>query len=173
MRAVPPIPSLPWRPAVVAAALALAVLPAAARADGGLEGETFTLAGASTGGILGDAAASGGKALKLWSTTTAARTVTVPASVAQIRVRAKGQQCAGAPQLTVDVDGIRALSAVVPGTTYADYVTNLPVLPGAHTVRIGFPNDVRTSTCDRNLIVDAVTLVPAGTTAPAPPPSLP
>ena len=42
--------------------------------------------------------------------------------------------------------------------SYATYTADVAVAAGTHTVKAAFTNDYRTSSCDRNLIVDSVTL---------------
>jgi hypothetical protein len=62
--------------------------------------------------------------------------------------------------MAVDVDGKRVLTSFVSATTYKDHVATVALAAGAHTVKVAFLNDLM-STCDRNLIVDNVTLAPA------------
>ncbi len=66
--------------ALATTAAALALSPAAALADTAVEAEAMTLSSSGAGGILTDANASGGKALKLWSNGSASKSVAVPQS---------------------------------------------------------------------------------------------
>jgi hypothetical protein len=165
------------RPLAVTGLAALALLaPATARAAGPLEAETLAPAPSRAGGVITDTAASAGRALKLWSNASATGTVQLSQPSATLSVRARGQQCSGAPIVQVSVDGVRLLSAPVTATGYATTITNLPIAPGAHRVSVGFPNDLKSATCDRNLIVDSLTLsssAPPPAVSPPPPPALP
>jgi endoglucanase len=129
-------------------ALLICAAPAAA-APVTVEAETLALA-PGTG-----QAASG--ALKIWSTATATGSVTSRASK-RITVRARGEQCVGAPRMIVSVDGRTALDVNVSATSWTDYAADLPLNDGTHALSVRFDNDYRTATCDRNLLVDRVQL---------------
>jgi predicted xylan-binding protein with Ca-dependent carbohydrate-binding module len=166
------------RPLAAAGLAALALLaPATAHAASPLEAETLAPAQSSAGGVVADTAASAGRALKLWSNVTASGRVSLTQPAATLSVRARGQQCAGAPLMHVSVDGVRLLSAAVTATGYTTSIANLPIVPGAHTVAVTFANDYKSATCDRNLIVDRLALSetapPAPGVTPPPPPALP
>jgi endoglucanase len=134
--------------ALATTALLIAAAPAAA-APVTVEAETLTLpAGAGQ-------AASG--ALKIWSTATAAGPVTSRAT-RRITVRARGEQCSGAPRMIVSVDGRVALDVNVTATTWTDYAADVALGDGSHTLAIRFDNDFNSATCDRNLLVDRVQL---------------
>jgi hypothetical protein len=121
----------------------------AAAAPVTVEAETLSLpAGA------GQAA---GGALKIWSTATASGSVTSRAT-RRITVLARGEQCSGAPRMIVAVDGRVALDVNVGATSWTDYAADLALADGAHTLTVRFDNDYRSATCDRNLLVDRVTL---------------
>src|SRR5918997_4379098 len=100
------------RSALVASAVAaaFAALPAVAHADTVTQGESLTLSPSSAGRVQTDSAASGGKALNFWANASASRTVAVAETSAKLIVRARGQQCSGAPQMSVYVDGTRRLT---------------------------------------------------------------
>jgi hypothetical protein len=129
-------------------ALLICAAPAAA-APVTVEAETLSLP-AGTG-----QAASG--ALKIWSTATATGAVTSRAT-RRITVRARGEQCGGAPRMIVSVDGRVALDLNVGATSWTDYAADLALSDGSHTLNVRFNNDTRTATCDRNLYVDRVVL---------------
>jgi Polysaccharide lyase/Ca-dependent carbohydrate-binding module xylan-binding len=158
---------------------ALAAMPGLAQADASVQGESLTLAPAKSGVIVSDSAAEGHKALKLLSNGSASRSVASTTGLDRISVRARGQSCAGAPKLTVDVDGVRRLTATVSATKYAAYSASAALPTGTHAVKVAFVNDSRSATCDRNVFVDAIALrsgpepaVPApATPAPAPAPA--
>ena len=143
-------------PAVAAALSALTIASPAGAAPVTTEAETLSLP-AGTGAIVSDSSALNGKALKLWSTTTASGTVTSRASK-RITVRARGEQCSGAPRMIVKVDGATALDVTVGSTSWTDYAADLPLSDGAHAITVRFDNDYLSATCDRNLLVDRVQL---------------
>ena len=130
----------------------------------GLEAETMSLASGS-GGRFADGAASGGSALLIHSNATASKGVTAP-NAGRIVVRARGDQCDGAPRMVVRVGATRVLSRLVTAETWTDHAVSIAPASGAQTVRISFINDRRTSYCDRNLRVDKVSFG----AAPAPEP---
>lgn len=133
----------------------------------GIEAETMALPAAS-GQVTSDPAASGGRALLVWSSDTAGTTANLPAASA-VTVRARGDQCAGAPQLKLSIDGQQVFSATVSGTAWADYRGPLASSTGSHQVTVTFTNDYRDSNCDRNVYVDKLTFstsAPSGTPAP-------
>ncbi|HEX6459627.1 MAG TPA: glycoside hydrolase family 6 protein [Thermoleophilaceae bacterium] len=111
----------------------------------------------SNGAAFSDSSASGGRALLIWSNGRASQDFTTT-GVRSITVRARGDQCAGAPQMTVTVDGTAVLSAAVPATSWTDYTASAAVADGPHSIGIAFTNDYSGGGCDRNLRVDRVTL---------------
>jgi endoglucanase len=123
-----------------------------------LEGESMSLP-SSAGAAFADSSASGGRGLLMWSNSRATATVTTGA-VNRLVVRARGDQCAGAPNMTVKVDGVTVLTAAVSSGLWTDYSAPLPAGAGSHTVEVGYDNDLVTS-CDRNLRVDKLTFVAA------------
>lgn len=143
-------------PAAALAALALsAVHPAgAAAATPGFEAESMSLP-SNSGTVFGDSAASGGRALLIWSNATATAGYST-SGVQAISVRAKGDQCAGAPQMKVSVDGKVVLSRPVSATAWTEYGANVALADGAHTVSVAFTNDHTAAGCDRNLRVDRI-----------------
>jgi hypothetical protein len=147
--------------AVAAAVLIVSLLAAASRAGAagsGLEAETMSLP-ASGGMAFGDAAASGGRALLIWSEATATTTVTTEGAQS-ISVRARGDQCQGAPHMVVAIDGAIVLSHDVGSSGWSDYGANLALPDGTHTVSISFTNDAVRDGCDRNLRIDRVDFSP-------------
>src|SRR3954447_7840416 len=113
------------------------------------EAETLSLPPGSGQGASG--------ALKILSTATATGTVASRAT-RRITVRARGEQCGGAPRMIVSVDGRVALDVNVGATAWTDYAADLPLADGTHSVTVRFDNDYRSATCDRNLYVDRVQL---------------
>src|SRR5919202_2746161 len=157
------ISSLARRAALTAlGALALAA-PAASAATTALPAETMTLP-SSSGAVFTDDAAAGGRALLLWSNATATGSVSTVAA-RRIAVRARGDQCAGAPHMSVRVDGREVLAADVAATTWSTYAANVALADGAHQIAVAFTNDAVATGCDRNLRVDDISF---GSTAAAP-----
>jgi glucose/arabinose dehydrogenase/PKD repeat protein len=125
-----------------------------------LEAENMTLPTALNIVIYSTTSASGGKAVRYWQNGTVTKTLTVPATT-QLTVRARGDQCNGAPNLVVRVDGAQVFSTVVPATVFSDYSVQLSLAAGAHTVEVAFTNDFYGGTgCDRNLHLDKLTFSP-------------
>src|SRR3954453_64736 len=86
-----------------AAGAAAPAPPAAGAAPAAVPAESLTLPSAS-GAVFADAAATGGRALLLWSNGTATGSASTVAA-RRIAVRARGAQCAGPPHMIVRVDG--------------------------------------------------------------------
>jgi hypothetical protein len=115
----------------------------------------------STGNARGysDANASGQRAVFFPRNATISKTTTLPA-FQHLIVRARGDQCQGAPTMVVRVDGTQVMSAAVSSTTFADYVVARSAAAGSHKVEISFLNDFTATGCDRNLRVDKVSVGP-------------
>lgn len=133
-----------------------------------LEGESMTPSLFFAAGTVRDSSASGGSALVLSGSSTASKKVTVSAS-AKVVIRAKGQQCSGAPAMTVKVDGVNVGSSSVTATTWAEYTAEVKIPAGSHTVAVAFTNGFWTIFCSRKLSIDTVTVVPDGSTTTTPP----
>jgi predicted xylan-binding protein with Ca-dependent carbohydrate-binding module/lysyl oxidase/fibronectin type III domain protein len=139
-----------------------------------LEAETMSIASDADTFVFSDAAASGGKALMFPSNDTVNGSITTSASTATLTLRARGDQCQGAPQAQVGIDGTNRLTATVSATSWTNYSAAVNIPAGNHTVTITFPNDrfVR-GTCDRNLRVDKLTFVYGTGTGDTTPPAAP
>ena len=156
--------------AVVLAAIAILLSQGwafGAATTASFEAETMSLA-AGSGGSFSDQSASAGSGLLIQTNATALKSVTTT-KADRLVVRARGDQCVGAPRMVVKVGNTQVLSKAVSATTWTDYPVSIAPVSGAQTVRISFTNDRRTSSCDRNLRVDKVSFV--SSTAPAPEPS--
>jgi endoglucanase len=151
---------------VSVAVLAGPVQPAPA-ATQTLEAEGFSLA-SSAGGPYSDAAASGGRGLLMWNNATASQSFTTETS-GSLAIRARGDQCSGAPKMTLRVDGIQVLSAGVSSTSFTTYDSTIQVAAGTHTLAVSYDNDYRSKRCDRNLRLDMALIT---TPDPAPAPTL-
>ena len=144
------------RRGLVAAALAVLAVPTSAGAATlTTEAETLSLS-SSSGMVRTDTSASGGRSLLIWSSATATGTVTTKAA-RRLSVRVRGDQCLGAPEVAVDVDGKRVITAGVSSTTWTSVATDLALADGAHTVAVRFTNDANATGCDRNLHLDSLT----------------
>jgi predicted xylan-binding protein with Ca-dependent carbohydrate-binding module/lysyl oxidase/fibronectin type III domain protein len=161
---------------LVAAVFALLIIHSAHSATGSalLEAEGMTtISPPSDTHPFTDAAASGGQAMSFPGNDTIQGSITTTATATTLTLRARGDQCSGAPTGTVAVDGSTVLSASVSATSWTDYSAAVNIPAGTHTVRITYPNDFRSSsTCDRNLRADKVTLV-YGTSTDGTPPAPP
>lgn len=116
-----------------------------------------------------DANASAGTGKLVWSNAAATGQVTTPAA-GKITVRARGDQCNGAPQMAVKLDGTQVMLVPVAATTWTDYSVDTPVSAGTHALSIAFTNDFKvTGGCDRNLRLDKVTFSGTGSEPPPPP----
>src|SRR5207253_2505770 len=93
--------------------------------------------------------------LLIWSNGSASATLATTAA-RSISIRARGDQCAGAPHMAVTIDGVEVLSQDVSSGGWADYGAELSVPDGTHTLTISFTNDTVSGGCDRNLRVDRV-----------------
>ena len=126
-----------------------------------IEAESFTIP-SDFGGVVGnDTAASGGKFVSFWSNDSISKTVTTPAGTG-ITVRALGDQCNGAPSLTLAMDGTNVLTVSVSATTWTSYPLTRAVSAGSHTFTVSYTNDSKTSSCDRNLRFDSLTITGTG-----------
>ena len=117
----------------------------------------------SAGATFSDATASGGRALLIWSSGTATAQLSSN-GLQQVWVKARGDQCAGAPHMVVTLDGKTVINQDVPATTWTAYSGSTGAADGPHTVAVSFTNDYRSSSCDRNLRIDRVTLTGTSST---------
>jgi fibronectin type 3 domain-containing protein len=134
--------------------------PTAGGGGGGsttIEAENFTIPADFGGRVYTDTSASGGRAVSFWSNDSISTTVNTVAG-SQIVVRAFGDQCNGAPNLVLAMDGTNVLSTAVPAGSWTAYTVAKTVTAGSHTFTLSFTNDAKTSTCDRNLRADSVTV---------------
>src|SRR3954453_11292900 len=109
--------------AACTAALTVGAAGTAAAATTVREAEALALP-AAAGTSFADTAASGGRGLLVWSNGTATGSV-VTTAARRVVVRARGDQCEGAPRMTVAVDGRRVLDAAVSSSSWADYGVEL------------------------------------------------
>ncbi|MDP9442945.1 MAG: glycoside hydrolase family 6 protein [Actinomycetota bacterium] len=116
---------------------------------------------ASAGQVFSDGAASGGEGLLIWSNGTAAASTSTTSASAWLAVRARGDQCEGAPQLRIAVNGMGGTTLAVSSSGWADYVVPVDPAPGAKRIEATFLNDHATPWCDRNVRLDSLVFRPA------------
>ncbi|WP_432826340.1 carbohydrate-binding domain-containing protein [Dactylosporangium sp. CA-092794] len=117
-----------------------------------LEAESMRVTSGAAG-TYRDPAASGGSALQMWTAATASTQLTAPAAT-RLVVRARGDQCSGAPVMRVQVDGRVVETVQVHASSWTDYPVAGSWGAGAHTLTLSFANDLVTEACDRNLHID-------------------
>ncbi len=149
---------------MAATAVALLIPAAVNAAVPQYEAESFVLP-TSSGQVFSEASASNSKALLIWSNGTASNTVQTMTTTESITVRAKGDQCSGAPSLRLVADNATVSEFAVSATVWTDYRIPITLLPGTHTLSVQFTNDARTTTCDRNLRFDVLKINPVTATA--------
>ncbi len=119
-----------------------------------------------------DPGALNGEALLMTGNDLASKTVKATGTIEQVVVRARGDQCKGAPQMAVEIAGVRMLTASVSSTTWHNYSASRWIAAGTHGVSVAYTNDYSGNGCDRNLRVDVVTLgIAAAAPAPKPVPA--
>lgn len=119
----------------------------------------------------GDSVASGGKSLKFYTNGTASTTITTTSETDQVSLYGRGDQCQGAPFMTVKVNGIPVYTDSRVGFVYDNstafdrnwwgrpYTSNNKIPAGTHRVQISYNNDLQVQgVCDRNAIIDKVVL---------------
>ncbi len=134
-----------------------------------IEAESMTLPDSDVH-VFSDPNASGGKALNFTSNDTATTTLTTGA-INKLILTARGDQCQGAPEAIVTIDGIKVFTVQVPATTWTQYSAAANIAAGKHTFTIAYDNDLYVpGVCDRNLRVDDLVVSYSGS---APTPLLP
>lgn len=120
-----------------------------------LEAETMLLSAKNIGSIVIDKTASGGKSLSLLSNGT--MTGSLQGWTNKVTVTAKGDQCKGAPQMDINIDGINRLTTTVSNTSWANFSIPLTLPNATHTIKVTFNNDQKSgSSCDRGLYIDRI-----------------
>ncbi|HEX2231867.1 MAG TPA: carbohydrate-binding domain-containing protein [Thermoleophilaceae bacterium] len=123
-----------------------------------IEGESMSRP--TTARVYWQTGLSGGAAVKLFQNGRLTASRLLP-SVASVTIRARGDQCAGAPLASLLVDGVAVASHTVSSTVFTDYTATVPIGAGTHDLAIAFTNDhYQAGVCDRNLDVDKVTFSP-------------
>lgn len=114
------------------------------------------------------------KARLFYANSVATGEVVLPQQTNQIVIVARGDQCQGAPNMRLKIDGTEVASRAVSRSGWVSYTTKTTVTPGRHMVELAFTNDlyVPSIRCDRNLYVDRIVLsgpAPKPTPPPTPP----
>lgn len=150
---------------VALALLALGAKPAlAAPDDVTFEGETMSIP-SGYGQAQFDANAQGSNTLQIWANNGAAtKTVTPTRSSIHLFVRARGDDCVGAPTISVKIGSKEWYAGPVSTSGYAWIGVRMSIPAGTHTVSISLTNDYSVTVggvkiCDRNAFIDQVTLV--------------
>ena len=115
--------------------------------------------------VTSDFSTRGGEYLFIRSDAKATGSITTTEPTSKVVLRARGEQCEGAPAAEVLIDDTRVLSKRIASETWRSYRVDAPLPVGTHTVEIRFSNDrYHDSSCDRNLLVDQVSLSNRGAT---------
>ncbi len=147
------------------------VLPftAAAGTTTTAEAENMTWSPASSVSVYSDSTASGGQAVRVHANAAGTASITTGSSIQQVSVIAYGEQCGGAPNLQVNVDGVVLGNQAVTAIAWTQYNFPVNVAAGTHIVQLGFTNQYRTRRCTRALRLDRTDVyLSAGSPSPAP-----
>jgi endoglucanase len=125
-----------------------------------IQGESMSTTPANCCAVMPGSFGAAGPYLKLWGNGTAAASFSLASGAESITVSAAGDQCQGAPLMTVQVDGKDVMSDIsVSNTSFANIRADVSLTPGSHTLAITFSNDFYSAgICDRNLMIDAAVL---------------
>lgn len=152
---------------VVIGAMVLSPSSAAAATIGVLEAETMTLNPPTSGSIINGGTTST-TYLRLTATgAVATGTINSTGSTTSVIVRAKANQCNGSPQLRLSVDNVVIFTPTITNDgKLLEYTALLAVGMGSHDVKLELLNFYKQGTCNRNAIIDAISLI--GTEGPPP-----
>ncbi len=128
--------------------------------------EAETMALPPGGSILADRNAGGASAVKLSTNGTALGSVVLPRKTTGLQVTTRGDQCKGAPNMTVAVDGKHIQSASITSTSWSNYQLPAALEAGSHELAVSFTNDNVAKNCSRNLYIDSLTFTGPEVTAP-------
>ena len=118
-----------------------------------IESEQMTLSPSSSGRIVTDRSASGGSALAITGNATASATLTIPSSTTGLVIRAKVS--AGAPNMTVAIDGEPVTTLLVTPTGYTDFTFAGALLAGVHLITVSSSS----ATSKNTLYLDKITTI--------------
>lgn len=155
-------PAAPYRLIAALAALVCLVAAApsaAATSVASVEGESTTFDGWNMKQV-DDGSAAGGSAVRFGWVGSARMTVRLGRDTDAVTLRVRGDQCAGAPEYRLSVNGAVVTIGPVASTAWTEQTHALPLLAGTHVVEVRFTNDFQqgygASACDRNLYLDTV-----------------
>ena len=136
--------------------------PGAHAADVDLEGENLLSESGAT--ARSDPEASGGRAVEITPEIGAAGSFTLPGSAVHLFVRARGNDCLGAPVISVRIDGLDRYVGPVSTVGYTEVGARISLGTGAHSVAValvdGFSGGLGGSPfCSRTALIDSITLV--------------
>src|SRR5690348_6686287 len=127
-----------------------------------VEAESLTIPADFGGKLSTDANASGGQTLTFWANDTATGSVTTGGTTTTLTLRARADLCSGGATALVKIDGTTVLTATASTATFADYSSAVNIPAGTHSISLSYTNDLKTSSCDRNLRADKLTFVGGG-----------
>jgi hypothetical protein len=144
----------------------------ASSAVASFEGESMAAPSSNVGAVVSDTGASGTSSFLVWGDGYISRTLSTRAAKG-ITIRARAEQCNGAPIMSVKIDGQVLFSTSVQTTVYTDYSYAVTLTAQSHVYEIGMTNDYFAAQgCDRNIYIDTVSFpLTAPTNAPAPTPT--
>jgi hypothetical protein len=114
------------------------------------ESEKMTVSPSGASRVVSDRNASGGSALAITGSATASTTVTVPTATTGLVIRAKTN--AGAPNMTVAIDGVAVTTLKVTSTGWTDFTFAGVVPAGAHVLSVSST----TATATNSLYLDKI-----------------
>jgi cellulase (glycosyl hydrolase family 5)/predicted xylan-binding protein with Ca-dependent carbohydrate-binding module len=134
--------------------------------------EQGTLSGGNVQ-VISDPSASKGGAVKYGSNGSVNLQVKLPADADTLTLRVRGDQCSGAPEYTVTIDGAQVASGTVSSTSWTTATISKFLGAGTHNVSVAFTNYtfVVWPSCTRALYLDNATFAAsANVDAPSNPP---
>ncbi|OHU31626.1 hypothetical protein BKG82_00675 [Mycobacteroides chelonae] len=148
--------------------------PSVSQADTAIEAESMSYTSGG-GGAWADGSASGGTLLGLYGQNAIATNTVWLQTSSRIVIRARGQQCLGAPAMRISVDNAEVSNFTVSANGLTDYTVDLSIAEGSHSITITNSAAYSTFFCGRMLVLDKVTVVwtapttttPTTTTAPS------
>jgi hypothetical protein len=120
--------------------------------------------------VINDPQASAQKAMFFRPSFPVSKSVSFPSATTKLTVRARGDQCEGAPILNIQVSGAPQKTITVAASQWTDYTIALPVTAGNHSVTMAFFNDKQTKSCTRKLYADKLEFATDDIDPPPPPP---
>ena len=118
-----------------------------------VEGEQMEVSPFGAARIVSDSGASGGSALAISGGATASATVTVPTATTGLVIRAKTS--AGAPTMTLAIDGVAVTTLMVTSTGWTDFTFAGVVPAGSHVIGV----NTSSATSINTLYVDKLSAI--------------